>query len=259
MDVRILASATEVAALAADFIEHALAAPAPTIGLATGGTPMATYEELIRRHEERGLRFDHADYVLLDEYVGIAADDPAGYRRSIREQFTDRVGVPATAVHGPAGDAEDLAGEAAAYERRLADLLPRQIQLLGIGRDGHIGFNEPSSSLASRTRIKTLHAATRADNERFFTDGREVPHHAFTMGIGTILEADRLLLLATGPAKADAVAAAIEGPVTSMVPASALQLHPAATIVVDPDAASSLQLREYYLDVAARRPDWQRP
>jgi len=245
--------------LAANFVEHALRNPSPTIGLATGGTPRATYEELVLRHAERKLRFDHAEYVLLDEYVGLAPDDPASYHRYIRQVFTDRVGVPPTSVHGPRGDAADLAGAGDAYERLLGDLPPRRLQMLGIGRDGHIGFNEPTSSLASRTRIKALDAKTRGDNQRFFPKGRTVPRHALTMGIATILEAERLLLLATGTAKAHAIAAAIEGPVTAMVPATALQLHPAVTVIIDEDAAAGLAHRDYYQDVAANRPDWQQP
>ncbi len=259
MDIRIEATPADVARLAAEVIIDGLDHPAPTIGLATGGTPLATYEELIRRHRRLGVRFDHAAYVLLDEYVGIDADHPASYRRFIREVFTDQVGVPRDAVHGPPGDAADLAAAADEYEALLAALPRRRVQLLGIGRDGHIGFNEPTSSLASRTRIKTLHPATRTDNQRFFDDDAAVPRHALTMGIGTILEADRLLLLATGAAKARAIAAAVEGPVTAMVPASALQLHPDAVVIVDEDAAAELTTREYLREIALHRPDWQRP
>jgi glucosamine-6-phosphate deaminase len=258
LDVRIESTPQRVAELAADFVAAALTGPTPTIGLATGGTPLATYDELVRRHETDGLRLDHANYVLLDEYVGIDAEHPASYRRFIRDVFTDRVGVPTESVHGPPGDADDLEMAADSYERVLNSLPPREIQILGIGRDGHIGFNEPTSSLASRTRIKTLTRETREDNLRFFGEG-EVPRHALTMGIGTILESRELLLLATGSAKAPAIAAAIEGPVTSMVPASALQLHPAATIILDEEASRDLQYRDYFIEIAAQLPDWQRP
>lgn len=259
MDVWIEPSTDAVASLAADFVEEALRTPDPTIGLATGGTPMATYAELIRRHDEEGLGFDHAHYVLLDEYVGLTADHPRSYRRFIRETFTERVGVPTDRVHGPVGDAADIAAAADEYERLLSELPPRELQLLGIGRDGHIGFNEPISSLASRTRLKTLRPETIADNQRFFAAGEAVPVHALTMGIGTISEARRLLLLATGEAKADAIAASVEGPVSASVPASALQLHPAVTIILDEAAASGLRSRAYHARVAAHRPDWQRP
>lgn len=259
MDVRIEATADDVARLAADFIEQALDRPNPTIGLATGGTPVATYGELIRRHGDRGLRFDHARYVLLDEYVGLQPGSAESYHRYIREVFTDRVGVPSVSVHGPdgAGDSIETAGDR--YEQLLADLPRRAIQLLGIGRDGHIGFNEPTSSLASRTRIKTLHSKTLADNQRFFDAGDAVPSLALTMGIATILDADQLLLIATGRAKAEAIAATVEGPITAMVPASALQMHPRAVVIVDEEAATGLRLHDYYRDVAAHRPDWQRP
>lgn len=259
MEVRIESTPHDVAILAADFIEFALRVERPTIGLATGETPLATYAELIDRHRRRGLRFDHATYVLLDEYVGIGEDHPASYRRHIREVFTDLVGVPTNAVHGPRGEAQDLEHAAEAYEQLLADLPPRAIQILGIGRGGHIGFNEPTSSLGSRTRIKTLHSTTRADNQRFFPDGEPVPLHALTMGIGTIMEAGKLLLLATGETKADVIEAAIEGPITATVPASALQLHPSATFVIDQAAASSLKHHDYYREIVMNRPVWQRP
>lgn len=259
MDVWIEDDEAAVAALAADFVQASLAGTTTTIGLATGETPVATYEELIRRHHDDGLRFDHAHYVLLDEYVGIPADHPQSYRRFIREVFTEQVGVPDDHVHGPAGDASDIEQAAADYEQLLSDLPSREIQILGIGRDGHIGFNEPLSSLASRTRLKTLHPETRADNERFFGAEESVPVHAITMGIGTISEARRLLLLATGEAKAEAVAATVEGPVSASVPATALQLHPVATLVLDRAAASALRFREYHEAVAANRPEWQRP
>jgi glucosamine-6-phosphate deaminase len=259
MDVRIESGPDEVADLAADFIEHALDRPNPTIGLAAGGSPVATYDELIRRHRERGVRFDHANYVLLDEYVGVGRDDPTSYHRYIRDVFTDHVGVPTASVHGPDGDQASIADAADRYERLLAELAPRALQLLGIGRDGHIGFNEPTSSLASRTRITALTATTRADNQRFFSGGEVVPSMAITMGIATILEAERLLLIATGEAKAAAIAAAIEGPVSAMVPASALQLHPDVIVIIDEAAATGLRLVEHYRDVAAHRPDWQRP
>lgn len=259
MDVWIEPEADAVARLAADFVQDAVGAGEITLGLATGSTPVATYRELIRRHREEGLSFDRVHVVLLDEYVGIAPDHPQSYRRFIRDTFTNAVGIAPDRVHGPAGDAVDLAAAGADYEALLQRLPPRALQLLGIGRDGHIGFNEPTSSLASRTRVKTLHPDTRADNARFFADSESVPVHALTMGIGTILEARRLVLLATGDTKAAAVAAAVEGPVSASVPASALQLHPAAMVVIDEAAAGGLAHRAYHAEVAAHRPAWQRP
>jgi glucosamine-6-phosphate deaminase len=159
---------------------------------------------------------------------------------------------------GPDGTAEDVQAACAAYDRALAEAGGVDLQLLGIGTDGHIGFNEPCSSLASRTRIKTLTEQTRIDNARFFDgDIEQVPHHVITQGIGTILEARHLVLLATGEGKADAVAATVEGPVAAVCPASALQLHPHATVVVDEAAASKLKLADYFRHTYAGKPDWQ--
>jgi glucosamine-6-phosphate deaminase len=162
-------------------------------------------------------------------------------------------------VHVPDGGADDLEAAAEEYERALADAGGVDVQLLGIGGNGHIGFNEPTSSFGSRTRIKTLTARTRADNARFFASPDEVPLHCLTQGLGTILGARRLLLVAQGEGKAAAVAAAVEGPLTSMCPGSALQLHPRATVVVDEAAAARLTLIDHYRHVHAAKPAWQRP
>jgi glucosamine-6-phosphate deaminase len=165
--------------------------------------------------------------------------------------------LPADAVRGPAGDAPDLVAACADYDAavRAAHV---GLQLLGVGTDGHVGFNEPGSSLASRTRIKTLTAQTRKDNARFFGgDVDAVPRHVLTQGIGTILAARHLVLLAWGSGKADAVAQLVEGPVTAMMPASALQLHPHATVIVDEDAAARLRLADYYRETYAAKPEWQ--
>jgi glucosamine-6-phosphate deaminase len=158
---------------------------------------------------------------------------------------------------GPDGSAEDIVAACEEYDRALAEAGGVDLQLLGIGTDGHIGFNEPCSSLASRTRIKTLTRQTREDNARFFDTLEEVPHHVITQGIGTILDARHLVLLATGEAKAEAVALAVEGPLSALVPASALQLHPHATVVVDEAAASELKLADYFRATYAAKPAWQ--
>ena len=190
--------------------------------------------------------------MLLDEYVGLPPGHPEAYRTFIRRELTDHVDLPPARLYGPDVWAEDLAGACRRYDRLLAELGGVDVQLLGIGSDGHIGFNEPGSSLGSRTRIKTLTEATRADNARFFSTLDDVPHHVVTQGLATIGEARHLLLVATGAAKAAPIARAVEGPLTAMCPASVLQLHPHATVVVDEAAAAGLAARRL-LPVGVRR------
>jgi len=185
----------------------------------------------------------------LDEYVGIDVNHPASYATVIDQDVTIPLKMNPSLVHVPNGNATDLKSAAAQYERQILDAGGVDIQILGIGSNGHIGFNEPTSSLASRTRVKTLAEETRRDNARFFNNPAEVPLHCITQGLGTILDARRLLLVATGRGKARAVAAAIEGPVTSFVPASVVQLHPRATVVIDETAAVRLRFAEYYRHV----------
>jgi len=230
---------------------------APMLGLATGSSPEPVYHDLAGRFERGELSFKQSRGFLLDEYVGLPAGHPESYREVIRREVTDRLDLSAGSVHGPDGDAADLAAACEDYdaEVRRAGV---DVQLLGVGTNGHVGFNEPGSSLGSRTRVKTLTAQTRRDNARFFGDDVEaVPRHVVTQGIGTILAARHLVLLAWGAHKADAVAQLVEGPVTAMVPASALQLHPHATVVVDEDAGARLRLAEYYRETWAAKPDWQ--
>ena len=236
------------------------AQPGAVLGLATGSSPLPVYRDLARRHRADGLSFAHARAFLLDEYVGLPADHPQRYRAFIADELERHVDFAAGAVSGPdvdAGDGPALLGACAAYERAIAAAGGVDLQLLGVGADGHIGFNEPGSSLASRTRLKTLTDRTRADNARFFASPDEVPRHVLTQGVGTILEARHLVLLAFGTDKAEAVARAVEGPVAATVPASALQLHPHATVVLDEPAASGLTLAAYYRETWAHKPSWQ--
>jgi glucosamine-6-phosphate deaminase len=231
--------------------------PGAVLGLATGSSPEPVYDELAARHARGELSLAGARGFLLDEYVGLPAGHPEAYRSVIRREVTDRVDLPDDAVRGPDGGAADLPAACADYDAavRAAGV---DLQLLGVGTDGHVGFNEPGSSLGSRTRVKTLTAQTRRDNARFFGgDVDAVPRHVLTQGIGTILAAAHLVLVAWGAGKAGAVAAAVEGPLTAMVPASALQLHPHATVVVDEDAAGGLRLADYYRETFAGKPDWQ--
>ena len=257
MEIIILPTPGDVARTAADAIEDQVRRGPSVLGLATGSTPLDTYRELIDRHRSGGLSFSSAQAFLLDEYVGLPPEHPQSYHSVIRAEFTATVDFGAGAVHGLDGMAADPQAEAAAYEGRIAAAGGVDLQILGIGTDGHVGFNEPMSSLASRTRIKTLTRQTRLDNARFFASPDEVPDHVLTQGLGTIREARHLVLLAMGEAKAEAVAAAVEGPVAAICPASALQLHPHVSVLLDQAAASRLAHREYYQDTFGRRPAWQ--
>jgi glucosamine-6-phosphate deaminase len=246
-------------ALAARIVQRLLTRkPAAVIGLPAGGTPRRLYQELSRLHRDGGLSFRAATTFNLDEYIGIPANHPGSFRAALQAQLFDHVDVTPERTHIPDGMAADPAAECEAYERLIAAAGGIDLQILGIGADGHLGFNEPSSSLGSRTRVKTLMASTRVQSAGDFGGAGHVPRHAITMGLGTILEARQCLLLAFGDAKAEAIRRAIEGPVTAMCPASVLQLHADVRVVLDPAAARLLELREYYLEVYANKPEWQR-
>ncbi|GAB2742390.1 glucosamine-6-phosphate deaminase [Sinomonas soli] len=257
MEIVILPDAAAVARTAADIIEARVRTGPAVLGLATGSTPLGTYQELAARHRTSGLSFADAKAFLLDEYVGLPASHPESYRSVIRREFAQEVDFAEGAVQGLDGEAEDPAAEAERYEASIRAAGGVDIQILGIGTDGHIGFNEPMSSLRSRTRIKTLTEQTRQDNARFFDHIDQVPHHVLTQGLGTIGRARHILLIGLGKAKAEAVAAAVEGPVAASCPASVLQFHPHATVLLDAPAASSLRHTEYYHHVLANKPSWQ--
>ena len=213
----VIAPPGELARLAADAVEGLVRAdPEAVLGLATGSSPLAVYDELVRRHKE-GLSFARARAFMLDEYVGLSADHPERYRNVIEKEFASRVDLAPGAVQGPDGLAADLPAACAAYEASIADAGGVDLQILGIGTDGHIAFNEPGSSLASRTRIKTLTKQTREDNARFFGGSvDDVPRHCLTQGLATIMSARHLVLLASGRAKAEAVHQLVEGPISAM-------------------------------------------
>jgi glucosamine-6-phosphate deaminase len=258
MEVVILPDADAVARLSADAVESVLRRRAsPVLGLATGSSPLGTYAELRRRHREEGLSFAQATAFLLDEYVGLPAGHPQRYRAVINTELAAHVDLRAMAVHAPDTLTDDVPAACAAYERAIVEAGGIDIQLLGIGTDGHLGFNEPGSSLASRTRIKTLTERTRSDNARFFADPAEIPRNVLTQGLGTIHGARHLVLVALGERKADAVAAAVEGPLSASCPASLLQLHQHATVILDDAAAARLRLADYYREVYAGKPAWQ--
>jgi glucosamine-6-phosphate deaminase len=222
-----------------------------------GATPRPLYAELVRRHRQEGVSFARATTFNLDEYVGVAPDHPGSFHRYMDEALFRHVDLPRARAHVPDGLAADVAAAAAAYEAAIAAAGGLDLVLLGLGEDGHIAFNEPTSSLASRTRLKTLSAASRAANQAAF-GADPVPSHVVTMGVATILGARRCLLLAHGARKAAALAATVEGPLTALVPASALQLHVAVTVLCDEAAASRFSLADYYRDVQAKKPAWQR-
>lgn len=231
--------------------------PDALLGVATGSTPLPIYEAFAAKVRAAELDASQARICQLDEYVGLPSGHPESYRSVVLREVIEPLGLSESSFMGPDGTADDVAAACEEYDRALAAAGGVDLQLLGIGTDGHIGFNEPCSSLASRTRIKTLTQQTRKDNARFFDSIDEVPHHVITQGIGTILEARHLVLLATGETKADAVALAVEGPLSALVPASALQLHPHATVVVDEAAASQLKLADYFRATFAAKPEWQ--
>ncbi len=247
----------EVAAAKAAKIAQQIG-PKVVLGVATGSSPVKTYRELVKLVAAGELDLSEASAFALDEYVGIAEGHPESYHEVIHRTVTVPLGLDPARVHVPNGFAADLSTAGEDYEAAIRAAGGVDIQFLGVGSNGHIGFNEPTSSLSSRTRIKTLAEGTRADNARFFDSIDDVPRHCLTQGLGTILDARYAILMATGGSKADAVAAMIEGPVTSMWPGSVLQLHQHATIVIDEAAAAKLALREYYKETYAHLPDWQR-
>ena len=250
MRVIIENSADEVSRRGANFIAALVRRkPDCVLGLATGGTPLGVYAELIRLHREEALDFSQVTTFNLDEYVGLAAAHPQSYRFFMQQNLFDHLNLTPAKTHVPDGRALDFQAHCRQYEQRIQDAGGIDLQLLGIGSDGHIAFNEPGSSLGSRTRLKTLTSDTIRDNARFFGGEEQVPRLAITMGVGTILESRQCLLLAMGKVKAAAIRSTVEGPVTAQVTASALQLHRDVIIVVDEDAGGWLSRRDYYAEV----------
>ncbi len=259
MEVVILQDRTEIGRVAADAVAALLnRKPDAVLGLATGSSPLMIYDELAARYEAGELSFRQARGFTLDEYVGLPADHPERYRNVIDTVFVSRVDFAEGAVQGPDGLAADIPAACAAYEAAIRDAGGVDLQILGIGTDGHIAFNEPGSSLASRTRIKTLTRQTRMDNARFFGDDVDaVPTHCLTQGLATIMEARHVILVAAGGRKAEAVHHLVEGPISAMWPATILQHHPHATALLDDAAAHRLQLAGYYRETYRSKPDWQ--
>jgi len=255
MQVNICDTVDQLSRAAAQTVARTLnSKPNAVLGLPTGSTPLGMYKELIRMHREEGLDFSQVTTFNLDEYVGLRADHPQSYHYFMKENLFNHINIPPQNVYIPSGTTDNYEAFCRWYEQRIVDCGGIDLQVLGIGADGHIAFNEPTSSLGSRTRIKTLTKQTIDDNSRFFDNPKDVPIYAITMGVGTILEAKRIMLLAHGQSKADAIAGAIEGPVTSMCSASALQLHRDTVFFLDGPAASKLKMREYYEWVQAKLP-----
>jgi glucosamine-6-phosphate deaminase len=258
MEIVILSSPEAVCAAGAEAVARLVARkPDAVLGLPTGSTPRPLYAELVRRHRALGLSFARVTTFNLDEYVGLPPQHPGSFRRYMQDAFFGQVDLAPGRAHVPDGMAADVPASCAAYEAAIAAAGGLDLILLGLGEDGHVAFNEPTSSFASRTRIKTLSASSRAANQSAF-GAEPVPGHVITMGMQTILEARRCLLLAHGARKAPALAAMVEGPLTSMVPASGLQLHASVTVLCDEAAAARLTLGDYYRAVQAAKPGWQR-
>ena len=258
MEVIIQPTDESAAALVARVVGHDLRVnPHLVLGLATGKTMERVYRQLVRQHQEGRLDFSLCRTFNLDEYVGLFPSDPHSYRHYMDEHLFRLVNIEPRNTHLPNGLASNLDEECRRYEGLIQRFGGIDLQLLGIGRAGHIGFNEPLSALRSRTRVKALTPTTLKQNGPAFGGEDKVPRRAITMGVGTIIEARRCLLLATGSSKAEVIAQAVEGPITSMVSATALQLHPRCTVIVDEAAAGRLNEKDYYRWIFANEPEWE--
>lgn len=248
MEIIILKNAERVAAMGGDLVTALLrVSPAAVLGLATGATQLALYRQLVAKHRAGELSFKHTTSFNLDEYLGVTAENPQSYRAYMQREFFEHIDIDPGKTFLPAcGDGQNPVLVGALYEQAIRAAGGIDLQILGIGGNGHIGFNEPSSSLNSRTRVKTLTRQTVEDNSRLFAADEFQPKLAITMGIATIMDARRILLLATGENKADAVSKMVEGPVTAMCPASILQMHERVTVLLDEAAAGRLRNRDYY-------------
>ncbi len=260
MEIIIQDSATNGSQLAAQKIAKMIKQnPSMVFGLPTGSTPLKLYQELIRIHKSTGLDFSNIKTFNLDEYLGLAPEHPASYASFMWKEFFSHINIKKENVHIPNGLVADIPSFCQDYEREIKAAGGIDLQILGLGSDGHIAFNEPGSSLVSRTRIKTLTQNTIKDNAQFFDgDINKVPYHVITMGVGTIMEAKEIMLLAFGLNKARAVRDMAEGAISAMVPASILQMHEKVQVFLDEDSASTLKRQDYYRWAYAQKPDWQK-
>ncbi|ATO27460.1 glucosamine-6-phosphate deaminase [Bacillus atrophaeus] len=224
---------------AADIIaETVRQKPDAVLGLATGGTPEGVYRELVRLHKTEGLSFKNITTINLDEYAGISSEDPNSYHHYMNTHLFQHIDSEKTRHFLPDGKAEDVEAECERYDRLIDSLGGADIQLLGIGQNGHIGFNEPGTSFKSRTHSVELDEQTRQANARYFPSIDDVPKKAITMGIETILSSKRIVLIASGKSKAAAVKTLLDGKISEECPASALHLHPHVSVLIDKEAAS---------------------
>lgn len=259
MEVIIKTSSEEAGKEAARIVRRQiLKKPASVIGFATGSTPLKLYSELVALFQSGSLDFSQVIAFSLDEYVGLSPNHSQSYAWFLQEHLFGKLNIVPEKIHAPDGMAGDIAQHCEDYEKQISQAGGIDLQILGLGSDGHIGFNEPGSSLASRTRLKSLTGQTIADNARFFNSPAEIPRHVITMGVGTIMDARHCVILANGIKKAKAVAAMVEGPVTASLPASILQMHRFCTLIIDEKAACQLQRTEYYLWVYKNKPEWQK-
>lgn len=258
MEVIIRPNAEEATLLAARVIAREMQAkPKLVLGLATGRTMERLYGMLVDMHRRDGLDFSLITTFNLDEYIGLPPEHPQSYRHYMNHHLFRHVNIDMRNTNLPDGVAPDIDEECARYETAIRECGGIGLQVLGVGRDGHIGFNEPLSAMLSRTRAKALTPTTIRQNAPLFSKPDEMPKRAITMGVGTILDSKRCLMLVTGNEKAGVIAKAVEGPVTSMISASALQLHPNCRVIVDEDAAASLENRDYYDWIFQHEPEWQ--
>ena len=258
MQVVVRPTKPESSWLAAKMIANAIREnPRIVLGLATGRTMERVYAKLVQMHKEEGLDFSLVRTFNLDEYIGLPPDHPNSYRYYMNYHLFDHINIDKRNTFLPDGMAEDLPAECRHYEKMIKQLGGIDLQLLGIGRAGHIGFNEPLSALQSRTRDKSLTPLTISENKGEFENPEEMPHRAITMGVGTILEAKRLLVLVTGETKAEILAKAVEGPITSMVSATAIQLHANVQVIASESAATKLTGRDYYDWIFENEPEWE--
>ena len=232
--------------------------PRLVMGLATGRTMESVYARLVRIHREEGLDFSACHTFNLDEYVGLSGNHVNSYRHYMNHQLFQHVNISLNNTHLPNGLAEDFDAECANYEELITNCGGIDLQLLGIGLNGHLGFNEPLSALRSRTRVETLSPVTREQNALLFQSPDQVPQCAITMGVGTILDCRRCVLLATGEDKAEIVAKAVEGSISSMISATALQLHPKCTVILDEAAGRQLKESNHYRWIFENDPHWKK-
>ncbi len=258
MEVIIRPDAAIAASMTAELVAQAIRIkPQLVLGLATGRTMETVYNHLVEKHQKVNLDFSLCRSFNLDEYIGLSPESPHSYRYYMNYHLFKKVNIDIRNTHLPDGSAKDIEAECKKYEDTIKECGGVDIQLLGIGRSGHIGFNEPLSALYSRTRAKALTPTTIAQNSPLFPKPEDMPKRAITMGVGTILDAKRIIMLVTGKEKAEILAKAVEGPVTSMVSASALQLHPKCTVIADEAAAELLKEKEYYHWIFKNEPEWE--